>query len=269
MKRVHTIEFEDFDWFPPWLRMFMANVLVVLARIIGVTPVLAKLVGRTLDDLGTRRIIDLGSGSGGVMPDVLRTLRAHPKHADVELTLTDLHPHAEARARFKDEKGIGYEADPVDAADLARAPTGLKTMVNSFHHMRPQQARKILRSARDSGQPLLIYEMSDNTVPFVVWLLLLPIALPLVALSSLFLTPLVRPMTLRQLVFTYVIPLVPIFYAWDGQTSMPRIYGLSDLDELLEGLHGAGYRWEKGPATDDDGKKVGIYLLGVPTDDPA
>ena len=269
MKRVHTVELEDFDWFPTQLRTYMTNLLVVLARLVGVTPVLAKLVGRTLDDLGTRRIVDLGSGSGGVMPDVVRQLRSEADHADVELTLSDLHPNPDAVARFSGDDGIRYAAERVDATDLAEAPPGLKTMVNCFHHMRPDQARKILASARDARQPLLVYEMSDNTVPFVVWLLLLPLVLPLVAISAWVLTPMVRPLTPGQLVFTYLVPIVPICYAWDGQTSMPRIYGLADLDELLEELQGDGYRWEKGPATDESGKKTGIYLLGVPTDDAA
>ena len=39
---------------------------------------------------------------------------------------------------------------------------------------------------------------------------------------------------------------------------------MGDLDELLDGLDAAGYRWEKGKAKTPDGKGVGIYLLGAP-----
>ena len=39
---------------------------------------------------------------------------------------------------------------------------------------------------------------------------------------------------------------------------------MADLDELLDGLHGDGYRWEKGPASDANGKVFGMYLLGMP-----
>lgn len=64
--------------------------------------------------------------------------------------------------------------------------------------------------------------------------------------------------------FTFVIPLVPLFYAWDGQMSLPRIYTLEDMDELLAGLQTADYTWEKGYAKTAEGKNKGIYLLGLP-----
>ncbi|MEM6675924.1 MAG: hypothetical protein AAF726_23955, partial [Planctomycetota bacterium] len=110
-----------------------------------------------------------------------------------------------------------------------------------------------------------IYELTDNKVPFPLWCLGLVIGLPLVALSALVLTPLVRPLRARQLLFTYLIPIIPLFYAWDGQASMPRIYGLDDLDDLLSRLDDTGdYAWEKGVAKTDEGKSAGIYLLGTP-----
>ena len=80
---------------------------------------------------------------------------------------------------------------------------------------------------------------------------------------SLLLTPFVKPLTLRQLFFTYVIPLSPMLYAWDGQASYPRIYGPADVDALTEGLD-EGYTWTSGAGKNDRGKEVGFYLLGVP-----
>jgi len=202
------------------------------------------------------------------MPDVLTELRKDPQMKDVKLTMTDLRPNAAAVARFRDDGDdrTEYLGDPVDATDLANAPGGLKTIVNAFHHMRPAQAEKILASAQHSGQPLLVYEMGENKMPFVVWCLALPISLPFVALSSLVLTLMVRPLTARQLVLTYLLPLVPLFYAWDGQASMPRLYTFEDLDVLLSRLEPTdAYTWEKGHAETPSGRKLGTYLLGVPT----
>jgi len=268
MKRVHVVEFEDFDWFPPWLRTCMTNDLVVLARVVGVSSVLASLVTRVVREEGVDRIVDLGSGAGGVMPDVLQQVRASPESGHVGLTMTDLYPNEDAMKRFNrpESAHIEYQSVPVDATDLANAPAGLKTMSNCFHHMRPDMARAILKSAHDSRQPLLIYEMGANTVPFAGWVLSVPLALPLIALSSMILTLFVRPMTFRQLFFTYVIPLIPLFYAWDGHASTPRIYTMGDLDTLLEGLDSPEYRWEKGPARNDKGRALGTYLLGVPVE---
>lgn len=265
MKRRHVLEFEDQSWFPGWIRDAMTRLIVVFSRVIGATDALALLVRRATKKSGLSAVVDLGSGSGGVMPDVIERVRQ--EDPDAELTMCDLYPNRAAIARFNtDEEAphLRYLAEPVDARQIGAAPKGLKVMTNSFHHMRPEDARAILASAKESSEPILIYELTDNKVPFPLWCIGLVIGLPLVFLIALVLTPAVRPLTARQLVFTYLIPIVPILYAWDGQASMPRIYGLRDLDELLDGLHGDNYRWEKGVAKTPKGKAAGIYLLGMP-----
>ncbi len=267
MKRVHVLEFEDLEWFPAWLRGDMTNLIVVLLRAIGTTAILSRLVSRVMADHAIEQVVDLGSGSGGIMPDVIARVRRRSETANARLLMTDLYPNPDARRRFESEGAshLRYLGEPVDASDLASAPDGLKTMVNCFHHMRPTQARLILESAVKSRQPILVYEMADNEIPFAAWCATLPIGLVLVAISSLLLTPFVRPLRARQLVFTYMIPLIPIFYAWDGQASLPRIYTFADLDELLEGLEDDHYQWETGYATNERGKGRGIYLLGCPS----
>lgn len=266
MKRVHVPEIEDASWFPSGLRACMTNLIVVFTRKIGVLPVLASLVSRALKAGKLGRIVDLGSGSGGSMPDLIEQVRANPETANVELVMTDKFPNPDAIARFNDPARpyLSYARESVDATNLASAPSGLKTMVNCFHHMRPPQARAILESAQRERQPLLIYELQDNEVPFAVWLLFLPLGLAILFVMALLLTFGVRPLTGRQLAFTFLIPLVPMFYAWDGQASLPRIYTLKDMDELLAGLESADYVWEKGYATTEQGKKKGIYVLGMP-----
>jgi hypothetical protein len=159
---------------------------------------------------------------------------------------------------------ISYLNTSVDATNISKAPKGLKTMMNSFHHMRPKKARAILESAQRTHQPLLIYEMGDNNIPLLIWWLLLPISLVVLIILALFMTPFVKPLTWRQIVFTYLIPIIPICYAWDGQASLPRMYTLKDLELLLDGLGSENYTWEKGHAKKENGKKQGTYLLGLP-----
>lgn len=77
-------------------------------------------------------------------------------------------------------------------------------------------------------------------------------------------TPFVKNLTFKQVLFTYLIPIIPICYAWDGQASLPRMYAMNDLDVLLKGLHSANYSWRKGPALKANGKPLGTYLLGMP-----
>lgn len=266
MKRVHVPELEDLPWWPSIWRTSMTNLIVVFARTFGIIPVLASLVSRVMRERGLSRVVDLGSGGGGPMPEVIEQVRANPETGTAELMMTDRFPNLDALETFNDgsRPHVSYLRTPVDATDLAEAPAGLKTMVNCFHHMRPPQARAILESAHRDRQPILIYEMADNKIPFAVWLLFLPLGLVIVGVMSLVLTLFVRPLKLRQLVFTFVIPVVPLAYAWDGQASLPRIYTLEDLDELITPLQSPDYIWEKGYAKTAAGKNKGIYLLGMP-----
>ena len=77
-------------------------------------------------------------------------------------------------------------------------------------------------------------------------------------------TPFVKPITWKQIVFTYLIPILPILYAWDGQASMPRLYAFQDLDEMISNIEKPDYKWIKGFAMNDKGKKNGTYLMGMP-----
>lgn len=271
MKRIHLFEIEDFSWFPAWLRACMTRLIVVMHRALGTSEALAELVARALKESNTSNIIDLCSGSGGPMIDVVRILRGKPGFEGIQLTLTDLYPSMEAAELINNQEGsnVSYRTSPVDATkidgEIAGSAglvglAGLRTMVSSFHHMRPEAARKILESAQKSRQPICIFEISDNSHPMLLgWL-----ALPINFVMCLLITPLARPVTLRQLVFTYIVPIIPLCFAWDGAVSNARTYTLDDLDELLSGLRNEDYRWEKGVT---GGRAKKLYLLGIPTRD--
>lgn len=266
MKRIQLFEFEDFGWFPTWLRVCMTNLIIVLQKMIGIPALLAKIIADILKSNNLNTIVDLGSGSGGAMPEVLASLHKISGLEEVTLIMTDLFPSPEMLKKFNSNTSekISYCDTSVDATNISTAPKGLKTMINSFHHMRPAKARAILESAQRTHQPLLIYEMGDNNIPLLIWCLLLPISLVILIIMVLFMTPFVKPLTWRQIVFTYLIPIIPICYAWDGQASLPRMYTLKDLEVLLDGLGSENYRWEKGHAKKNNGKKQGTYLLGLP-----
>lgn len=200
------------------------------------------------------------------MPTVAGELNAAGEGTALELLLTDLHPAPENVARFNqdDEPAVSYRNEPLDATQLATAPAGLKTMMNSFHHLPPEAARQVLHSARAERQPLLIYEMAENKIPTLLWWLFLPLSLTILAVMTWFMTPFVRPLSGRQLLFTYLIPVIPLVYAWDGQASLVRMYTFDDLRQLLPADEPAAYTWEMGPAKNAAGKQQGYYLLGLP-----
>lgn len=243
----------------------MTNLIVVFHKLTGTPAVLAQLLSKVKEQTPFQQIVDLGSGSGGAMPLVLAELQK--EGSELSLLLTDLYPNPKMVERFNADQssGVRYAAQPVDATNMASIPAGLKTMVNSFHHMPPPVARKILKTAQDNRQPFFLYEMAENKIPTLLWWLLLPISLTIVFIMALILTPFSRPLTGQQLLFTYLIPIIPLAYAWDGQASLVRMYTFEDLQQLLpEKVE--DYSWEMAPAPNPKGKTLGYYVLGRPKD---
>ena len=259
MKRIHLFEFEDQPWFPDWLRQCTTRLINVMHKLLGTKEDLAALLAGLLPYARQNRIIDLGSGSGGPMPNVYHILKNDHQITDLTLTLTDLYPNRQLAAQINNGEDINitYTTEPVDATNMDGGKVGVRTMVGGFHHMSPEQARQILKDARDNRQPICIFELSDNSFPIALWW----ISLPIQFLMTLFITPFARPMTWQQLVFTYPVPVIPFCFAWDGAVSNARTYTLSDMDILLEGLETHDYRWEKGTI----GRKAKkLYLSGWP-----
>jgi hypothetical protein len=266
MKRIQLFEFEDFPWLPRSIRAGVTNLIVVLHRVTGTTEVIAKLIRAAREKIGFTQIVDMGSGSGGSMPAVLKQLNEAGDQPPLHLLLTDLHPSPEVVRQINGQAHphLRYSAAPLDATRLRQAPAGLKTMVNSFHHLPPAQAQHVLRAAQENREPILIYEMVENNIPTPLWWLLLPVSLTIVFVMALFLTPFARPLSGKQLLLTYLLPIIPLIYAWDGQASLVRMYTFDDLQQLLSELPQDGYHWEMGQAPRGDGKTLGYYLLGYP-----
>ena len=267
MKRIQLFEFEDQSWFPKTIRRSMTNLIALLHKMTGTKEVIADLLIPIIREKNYSRIVDLGSGSGGIMPDVVETINNETQSGKIKLILTDLYPNKEQIDMWnnKTDSLIEYYSESVDATKLDQAPDGIKTMINCFHHMPPAGARKILETASNNKEPLVIYEMGENNIPLLIWWILLPVSLFILMLMVLFMTPFVRPLSWQQLLFTYLIPIIPICYAWDGQASLPRMYTMDDLEVLLSDLKSPGYEWSKGKAYKRNKKKLGTFLIGLPT----
>ena len=260
MKRIDLFEFEDLAWFPNWLRICLTRLIVVMHRLLKSSDDLVPLIKRTLSYSNTDAIVDLCSGSGGPMIEVFKDLVREQGNSNVKLILTDLYPNLEMASEINNSsiQNLSYKTTPVNATSVNTRLAGVRTMVGSFHHMKPDTARQILINAKESKEPICIYEISDNSHPTFLWWM----AIPIIFIMALVITPFARPLTWKQLVFTYLIPIIPLCFAWDGAVSNVRTYTLEDLNILLEGLESEDYKWEKGKITKKANK---IYLLGIPT----
>ncbi len=260
MKRIDKFEFEDCAWFPNWIRICLTRLMVVMHKLLNSSDDLVPLIKRALIYSNHNTIVDLCSGSGGPMLEVFKKLAEEHREDNVKLILTDLYPNLDLVTKINNSPtpNLSYNPSPVNASNVSSELNGIRTMVGSFHHMKPKIAKGILEDAKENKVPICIYEISDNSFPNALWW----ITIPVIFLMALVITPFVRPLTWKQIVFTYIIPIIPFFFAWDGAVSNVRTYTLEDLDILLEGLESDDYKWEKGRISKRANK---IYLLGIPT----
>jgi hypothetical protein len=75
-------------------------------------------------------------------------------------------------------------------------------------------------------------------------------------------TPFIRPFRWKRLLWTYLIPLVPLVCWWDGLVSQLRAYTADEMLELARGMD--EFQWTAG--RDPIPKSAGhiTWLLGIP-----
>jgi hypothetical protein len=185
------------------------------------------------------------------MPAILKELEARGFRPRVRLS--DLQP---SLAPMPTDR-VTWIDEPVDATHVPAGLAGVRTIFSAFHHFRPETARSILRDACEQGRAICVFEAGSATALSVLSMILVP-------LYVLALMPLVRPARWEYLLFTYVIPVLPLVILWDGMVSMLRVYSAEQLRELTRELQRPSYGWEIGEleARGIPGKIP--YLIGRP-----
>lgn len=255
MKRIHLFEFEDFPWFPKvWRNLVTDYLRFVVSRFELYGPIIS-LLKNVMQKTNCRRIVDLGSGSSGPMDFILRKMTAGENNS-IEVILTDKFPNLSALERIKvsSPANIEFLEIPVDARRVPESLTGFRTLFNAFHHFKPQDARSILRDAEQKREGIGVFELAGRA-PFTLLLIML------MPLFVLLLTPLIRPFTWQRLLYTYLVPVVPIIAVWDGMVSNLRVYSPKQLRELISDVHDPTYHWDIGKIRSPIGTNI-TYLIG-------
>lgn len=264
MKRIQLFEFEDLPWFPDSLRACMTRMISVLHRWMGTKDHIAELLETTLVTTGRQHIVDLCSGDGGLMLDVFNKLQRSASGPNLRLTLTDLYPNRASIARVDSmaNQRVEYISEPIDATgDLPMSGDCIRTLTCSFHHLPPEVAKQVLAGASQAGDPILIYEISDNSAaPKLLWW----IGMPINFILGLVVAGFTRPMTWIQFGFSFLLPIIPACFAWDGAVSNARTYTQADLETLLKEVRREGYQWKIGLVEARPAKH--LFLLGMPVE---
>jgi hypothetical protein len=256
MNHMDLIEIHDHPRFPAFLRDLATDALEALWNFSNSYHPILPRMRRAIALAGNPQVLDLCSGGGGPWPRINHDLEsAH--QSSFRVCLTDKYPNSSAfeRAHATSQGCITFEPRSVDAAHVPPSLTGFRTIFSSFHHLNPTEARDALRDAVLSRQGIGVFELArpalrtvliNCSIPFLVW----------------FLTPKIRPFRWSRLLFTYVIPIVPLVLCFDGLVSCLRAYSHEELSEMIDSIPANAYKWELGE--ESSGLLPVTYLIGYP-----
>ncbi len=247
------MEFEDQSWFPNFLRNYMTDFLQFLTNKSKLFKPSIDILDHMMKDSGETNIVDLGSGGGGGLLWIAEELKK--KHPNLNILMTDLCPNIPAFQYTKKQNNLfSFREESVDARNVPTEFKGLRTQFLSLHHFRPKEAKEILQHAVDSKSDIAIFEGQERSIASILAMIFSPITVLLVS-------PFIRPFKIGRIIFTYLIPLVPIFVLWDGIVSSLRTYSVKEMQDLVAEIHhGDQYEWNIGKVKSGPG--VNLYLTG-------
>lgn len=256
MGRIHLIEFEDQQWFPAQIRNYMTDFLQFTSNFFDFYKTIIPVLQKGLDSIDSKQIIDLASGGGGGWLKLSEHLTQ--QMPEVKVHLTDYYPNVTAfeRTRSLRPNLFSYSTKAINALDVPPELIGLRTQFLSFHHFKEKDGIQILQNAVDAKNPIAIFEAQQRSISDFIKFFFSPINVALV-------TPFIRPFTIGRIVFTYLIPIVPLFTWWDGLVSVLRTYSKKELTAMIGKINNSDqFEWEI-DAVKNGPIKI-HYLLGVP-----
>jgi hypothetical protein len=260
-KRIRLFELHDLEWFPNIWRDLLTEFLSYYESSKKIYAPVAGLLEPIIGMNEKFRIIDLCSGAGSPVVTAINAARSDIA-CKTEITLTDKNPNIAALKGLSDNSNnrIKYIDKPVDAMNVPENLQGFRTFFSSFHHFNEESARDILSDTVRKRQGIGIFEYTERSLLKYIFLFGLPLDLWLLLKFSL-----VKPVRWQRLLWTFLIPVLPVTVFWDGIVSCLRPYSEKELEELIEPFRDCGYSWKTGRIKSSMPFYV-TYLIGYPAD---
>lgn len=250
------IEFHDQEWFPKVLRDYVTDGLQFIFNLVRIYQPIVPCLSKAIRTEKTGELVDLCSGGAGPWLWLHRSLQ-NTEELPIRVCMTDKYPNIPAFESLRRETHgqVTFYSESVNAARLPKELSGFRTMFTSFHHFQPQEALAILRDAVAAREGIGVFEAARRQ--------------PLTILSAIFMllggflaAPFIRPFRFSRLLWTYLIPVIPLVLFYDGVISCLRAYSQDELRDLVARVGSDDYVWEIGE------KRGGLaritYLVGYP-----
>jgi len=256
MKRVHGFEFNEQPWLPQFMTSWMTSVMHVCHHETGDGYVWAPKVMELLDRSGENRILDLCSGGGGPVLDLVRVLEGE-FHREVHLTLTDLIPNLHTAQSINGRSpNRTYVTQSINATDVPADWGGVRTVFSGLHHMRPEIAFGFLKNAFDLRRCIFVGETTKRALSTMKKYAK--------ATKAFFdATNKINPTPVQRFL-TFKLPVLPAMLGWDNVMSCIRTYTEDELRGFIRRLSAPDYRWEMGELYNPAMDTPYPYVMGVP-----
>jgi hypothetical protein len=254
--RIHSFEIHEQKWVPSTLRNALTEWLRVLWEYSRAEVVIAPLLETAIAASSADRIVDLCSGRSGPITGIQAELLR--RGVQVPVVLTDKFPDRDALSALSAaSRNVTACLYSIDATTVPETLSGIRTLFNSFHHFRPDDARRILESARADRQPIGIFEITERTLPKLI------LCFPASFLSCFLIIWRMRPRRIAWWLLTWVVPAIPLMVGWDAFVSHLRSYTHSELRGLTQGLDDT-FHWKEGRVRAPRGGVEVSFLVGIP-----
>jgi hypothetical protein len=252
--RIRLFEFEDLSWFPDTLRHGMTDYLRFLFDHLDMYAPVLPLLSRSIKDSDENTLLDLCSGSGGPLGRLCRSAEL----SGIRIILSDKFPNLAAYENLNRNSAgrMEYIPYPVDAMQVPPALTGFRSMFSGFHHFDVAAGKNVLKDAVNARSGIAIFDGGDRNIFIILAILVFH------PLLFLIFTPFIRPFRWSRILFTYLIPLIPLCTVWDGVVSILHLHSPACMQAMGESA-GPEYRWQSGRLRNRWGMRIG-YLIGLP-----
>ena len=256
--KLRLFEFEDKTWLPAIIREGMTDYLRFILNSGNFYEPASPLIMQLLQQTSAIQVIDLCSGGGGTIEQIQKNLQQQYQQ-EVKFVLTDKFPNINAYQFIQNNTGgkVDYIALPVDAAKVDPSLKGVRTIFSAFHHFDKATAREVIQNAVDDKQAIGVFDGGDKNIFIILAIIILH---PIIIILC---TPFFRPFKWSRLLFTYIIPLIPLFTVWDGIVSIARLYTPQQLLDIANSVDSTGYCCTAGKVKNKYGMKI-TYLMGYP-----
>ncbi len=258
MRWPRLIEIEDQPWLPAFLRDQVTDSLqFLIVDMNAYSPIIPELMW-LIQQSASKTVLDLCSGGSGPWLDLLALIK-NPEDSIEKIVLTDLFPNHTSLETIADQHPLlRYSSIPVNVLDIDPTLDGVRILFSSFHHFSKGQAAAILQDAVDKKKAIGIFEFSERRLSQFLLLPGLTFILFAKQLRK-------RPFRWGRLLWSYLIPVVPLIFMWDSFVSMLRTYSHAELQTIVDMVDNKDdYRWEIGESASPLTPLKNTYLIGYP-----